>query len=89
MKSRFSSGTNIHGVYLRFGKQRNKIIRSFTLTSTGRLVDSENLTSSEMSYLDPTGVRNADGTYRLVMSVAANEIGTRTHTLALATLSLR
>ena len=53
------------------------------------VVASASLTPSDMSYLDPTGVRNDDGTYTLVMSVAPNELGTRTYTLASATLSLR
>lgn len=33
------------------------------------------------SYLDPTGIKNADGSYTLVVSVAPNEIGTRNYDL--------
>ena len=52
-------------------------------------VNSENLAPEDMSYLDPSGVLNSDGTYTLVMSVAPNALGDRPYTLAYATLSLR
>lgn len=52
-------------------------------------VNAENLAPEDMSYLDPTGVQNADGTYTLVMSVAPNALGDRPYTLAHAILSLR
>lgn len=52
-------------------------------------VNSENLAPEDMSYLDPSGVVNSDGTYTLVMSVAPNALGERPYTLAYATLSLR
>jgi hypothetical protein len=49
-------------------------------------VNSENLAPLDMSYLDPTGVQNPDGSYTLVMSVAPNALGERAYTLAHTTL---
>jgi hypothetical protein len=52
-------------------------------------INPESLTPSDMSYLDPTGVLEVDGTITVVMSVAPNALGTRDYTLAQATLALK
>ena len=44
------------------------------------------LTPLDKSYLDPTGVKNSDGSYTLIMSFAPNSLGTRDYRLASATL---
>lgn len=51
-------------------------------------VNEQNLAPEDMSYLDPTGVQNADGTFTLVMSVAPNALGDRAYVLAHAVLSV-
>ena len=51
-------------------------------------IDNTNLTPADMSYLDPTGVANPDGTFTIVMSVAPNELGTRNYQLVSAQLAL-
>lgn len=51
-------------------------------------VNQENLAPEDMSYLDPTGVQNPDGTYTLVMSVAPNALGDRPYTLAHTILTI-
>ena len=46
------------------------------------------MTPSDQSYLDPTGVKNSDGSYTLIMSFAPNSLGTRDYQLASATLNV-
>ena len=50
-------------------------------------INDTNLTPADMSYLDPTGVQNPDGTFTIVMSVAPNELGTRDYKLVSAKLN--
>lgn len=51
-------------------------------------VDPVNIAPSSMSYLDPTGIAQADGTFQIVMAVAPNEMGERDYTLSVATLTM-
>lgn len=47
-----------------------------------------NIAPVSASYLDPTGVENADGSYTLVVAVAPNAIGLRDYDLQVTTLTL-
>jgi len=63
----------------------------FIATSTDGLVwttSGVNIAPQSASYLDPTGVENADGSYTLVVAVAPNAIGQRDYDLQVTTLTL-
>jgi len=63
----------------------------FIATSTDGLVwttSGVNIAPQSASYLDPTGVKNADGSYTLVVAVAPNAIGQRDYDLQVTTLTL-
>ena len=47
-----------------------------------------NIAPSDMSYLDPTGIPQPDGSFLIVMAVAPNEMGDRDYTLSVTTLSV-